>query len=163
MTRSLPAFLFLAALLPAAARPAVADITPVGAFAKISGPKNAKDGYQLLLWRDGSVLLGRLNVWQAGDRQTGDFLHGVADAKGIYFTVGMAAGDAAPDAKPLELGVKGNLVNDRFEGFLWWDAARARVNDEDAAEKISLPRDKAIALPAFKDVTEWKSTFEPRP
>ena len=159
--RRVSAALVLFAALGPLARPAVADgIEPVGAFSNVSGAKDNRSGYQLLLWRDGNTLLGRLNVWQAGDRQTGDFLHGVIDAKGIYFTVDMAASDAAPDAKPLELGVKGRIANGRLDGFLWWDAARARVNDEDAAEKISLPLDRAIPLPAFKDVTEWKAAME---
>ena len=137
-----------------------ADIVPVGAFAKFSGPKDARDGYQLLLWRQEGTLIGRLNVWQSGEKQTGDFLHGVVDEKGIYFTVEMGADASSPSAKPLTMGLKGKIANNRLDGILWWDAERARVGDDDAGEKIAWPADRTVKLETFKNVTLWKDAAD---
>ena len=153
-------FFSLVFLLFAVAGNAAAAVEPMGAFRRLTGPKNAADGYQLLLWRDGGTLLGRFTVWQSGEAQSGDFSNGLIDAKGVYVLVKLAADEDSPSARPLEVGLKGTVAGNRFDGLLFWNADRARVGDDDSAEKISLPVYKAIKLRPFKNLDAWRRAAE---
>jgi hypothetical protein len=149
----------LPVLLAALAVPALAVVEPMGAFARFTGPQDSRDGYEILLWREDDVVMGRLTVWQSGEKQWGDFWKGLIDEKGIYFIV-KVPDPVSEKAKPFEMAVKGQVMVDKLEGLLFWQADRAEVGDDDKAEKISLPRVPSLKLRPFKNLSAWKLAAE---
>ncbi|MBV9080194.1 MAG: hypothetical protein JO102_03630, partial [Elusimicrobia bacterium] len=123
-----------------------AGIQPVGAFARVTGPKDSADGYRARLWRDGNRLLGEFTVLQSGEAQTGTFKDGTIDEKGkAVFAVPIDNPDN-PSAKPLSIAVEAQVTESKLDGLLWWQAERERHAEDSAAEKISLPLDKSVTL-----------------
>ena len=139
-------------------------LIPLGSFSNHSGNGEHTYGYQSMLWRNGTELIGQLIYWD-GDLEgmKGDFTNGEINTKTgeISFNVTVKKSSVSP-VEQYTAKFNGTITGNKVVGVLIWQGKKRKHPGDKEVEKLTLKSDLKIKLMSLPNIKVWKNKEESR-